>query len=517
MNHSPRNEFDMSISTTSLPTIADLGEAIALNEIEPAFQPLIDIERERTVGYEVLARWNHLIYGPVSPSFFVKLAEDNGLIYALTAQIIQKACECLRHVAGEPFVAFNLSPIQLREEGIVDLVSQILVANDLSFSRIHIEITESALIEDEETALRIVRRFKEFGFGLALDDFGTGFSSLTRLHALPFDKLKIDARFVRRMEEDPTSRKIVASVIDLGQSLGMTVVAEGVETYGQLALLRRLGCDVAQGFFLGRPVESKPQANPAYPAGSLRCSRLNPSRRQKLFQLEAIYRSSPNALAFLDCEGRLTRANERFGLIVGKPVADIVGTHLAGLLPQKHELRVDNVLRHVRRGREIDQLELFLPHSQRTYVASCTRVIDDENELIGISLSLMDVSRRKNAEALLRADEDQFRRAVEQGLHIVWAAKPTGEVYYMGPTLVGGGVAVSDRIADWYSRMHPDDRIIVRREWLDWIPTGRPFVTRFRIRGLDGAWLSVTSSASPKFSDDGVIEDWVGVITSAIP
>ena len=497
-----------------VPSVNDLLHALSCQAIEPAFQPLIDLEQGLTIGVEVLARWNHPLLGAISPSFFIKLAEESGLIDDVTTQVMDKACAHLKLVDADLSAAFNLSPVQFRDESIVDRVCSLISSHGLPFSRIHIELTESALLDDRETAYRTARKFGEKGFGLALDDFGTGFSSLTRLHELPFNKLKIDASFVRQMDVDAASRKIVASVIDLGQSLGMTVVAEGVETSGQLAMLRRLGCDVGQGYFLGRPSTGRIEINPSYPVGSLRTRRTTPTRRQKLFQLEAIYKNAPNALAFLDCDGHVILSNERFGLVIGKPSGSIIGHVVSDLIETRRSDCVPRILRHLRGGREIRQLEILKKDDGKAFVVTGTRVVDDEGELMGISLSLMDVTRRKKAEALLRADERQARRLAGNGMHVVWAARPTGELYYMGPTITARRhVALEDRIADWYEQMHPDDRVRVRQEWLTWLPCCRPFATRFRVRCPSGDWRWLKSVASPQFDENGSHEDWLGHFT----
>lgn len=231
----------------------DLRQALADDSIVPYFQPLVDLNSGRLIGVEMLARWPHPTRGPVSPTEFIPVAEELGLIVPLTNRLLQRACTAAAQWPGHLILACNISPVQLRDLGLPAMVFDVLERTGFPASRLELEITESALVGDLELARQLFGALKAMGVRLALDDFGTGYANLKNLQSLPFDKLKIDASFVGAMLVDKECEKIVSAVIGLGRSLGLSTVAEGVETAEAAALLRTLGCDIGQGWFFGRP------------------------------------------------------------------------------------------------------------------------------------------------------------------------------------------------------------------------------------------------------------------------
>lgn len=231
----------------------DLREAIRSGQIEPYYQPLIDLTDGSIEGYEVLARWQHPKHGLVEPERFIPIAEDTGLINELTRALLRTVCEEARNWSDGLFASINISPVQLRNENIVDDILTILGEFGLPASLIEVEITENALIEDIDMATTVLNRMANEGIRLALDDFGTGYASLNHLRSLPFTKLKIDKSFILSMQESEESRKIVNSVLSLSKSLGLTSIAEGVETREVADWLKDAGCGQAQGFYFGRP------------------------------------------------------------------------------------------------------------------------------------------------------------------------------------------------------------------------------------------------------------------------
>ena len=232
---------------------SELRQAVADDAIVPYFQPLVEMDTGRPIGVEMLARWPHPTWGMVSPVQFIPVVENLGLVGAMTDNLIRRACRAAASWPEDIILACNISPLQLRDPDLHDMVRRTLEETGLPAHRLELEITENALVGDLDLARSLLRQLKALGVRLALDDFGTGYSSLRHLKSLPFDKLKIDASFVRVMADDEESRKIVSAVIGLGRSLGLTTVAEGVETEDIAALLRGLGCDVGQGWLFGRP------------------------------------------------------------------------------------------------------------------------------------------------------------------------------------------------------------------------------------------------------------------------
>ena len=232
----------------------ELRRAVDDDDVVPHFQPLIDLDSGRLVGVEMLARWPHPARGMISPAEFIPLAEDSGLIGPMTISLMRQACRAAAGWPGHVTLACNLSPIQLRDPGLPSTVAKVLAETGFPAARLELEVTESALVGDLALARRLLEEIRALGVKLALDDFGTGYSSLRHLQLLPFDKLKIDQSFVGAMATDKESAKIVSAVVGLGHSLGLSTVAEGVETEEVAELLQGLGCDIGQGWLFGRPV-----------------------------------------------------------------------------------------------------------------------------------------------------------------------------------------------------------------------------------------------------------------------
>ena len=230
----------------------DLLKAIQNDEIRAAYQPIVNAAGDAIVGVEALARWTHAVHGEIPPVRFIPIAENSGLIVELGAYMLRRACFEARHWP-KLFVAVNVSPLQFRRSDFVDVVERILAETKFDANRLELELTESTLLGNLETAEMSMLRLKAIGVRFALDDFGTGYSSLLYLRRFPFDKLKIDSSFVRSIEKAPDAAAIVHAVVSLGRGLGMKVTAEGVETAEQHLFLRAAGVHSMQGYRFGKP------------------------------------------------------------------------------------------------------------------------------------------------------------------------------------------------------------------------------------------------------------------------
>jgi diguanylate cyclase (GGDEF)-like protein len=231
----------------------DLQSAIARNEFELYYQPLISLISSKVVGFEALLRWNHPARGLVSPVDFIPVAEETGMIVPIGDWVLRTACFEAGGWPDDIGVAVNLSPVQFRRGDLVASVEAALAASGLRSERLELEITESILMHNTEGTLRALHQIRAMGISVALDDFGTGYSSLSYLHSFPFSKIKIDQFFVRSLMTNRESMSIIRAVAGLGQSLGIRTIAEGVETLEQLDRLRAEGCTEAQGYFFSRP------------------------------------------------------------------------------------------------------------------------------------------------------------------------------------------------------------------------------------------------------------------------
>jgi len=245
---------------------ADLRLALDRGELELHYQPTINLATNRVIGFEALARWNHPTRGLIPPLDFIPIAEATGLIVPLGRWVIEEACrQAVRWGAGSgnPLkMAVNVSVRQFDRSDLPAVVVQVLAETGMPASQLCLEMTESVLMTDTEENLAQLVRLKALGVSLAIDDFGTGYSSLAYLRRFPVDTLKIDRSFVERLGEQTDDTALADTIVQLGQSLGMSTVAEGIEEHAQLAALREMGCDFAQGFYFSRPV-------PAVEAGRL--------------------------------------------------------------------------------------------------------------------------------------------------------------------------------------------------------------------------------------------------------
>jgi diguanylate cyclase (GGDEF)-like protein len=243
----------------------DLLYAIKNDGLAAAYQPIMNSSGEKIVGVEALARWNHPTIGQIPPSQFIPIAEHSGLIIDLGEWMLRRAC-----LDGRAWpnltIAVNVSPLQFRRSDFVEVVERILAETDFDASRLELELTESTLLGNLDTAELSMLRLKATGVRFALDDFGTGYSSLLYLRRFPFDKLKIDSSFVRSIEKAPDAAAIVHAVVSLGRGLGMKVTAEGVETAEQHLFLRAAGVHSMQGYRFGKPgTASEVNARLAHP------------------------------------------------------------------------------------------------------------------------------------------------------------------------------------------------------------------------------------------------------------
>lgn len=233
----------------------DLRFAIKHGELRLHFQPRYRIADGKMVGAEALVRWKHPQHGLISPDTFIPIAEESGLILALSNWVLNTACTSAAQWPDSLFVSVNLSPTEFKQGNLIERIQQSLDDSGIDPARVELEITESVMLEDASGALEIMRTLKRLGVRIAMDDFGTGYSSLSYLRAFPFDGLKIDRSFLNRLDESEDDKAIIQAIVGLGRALALTVTAEGIETAEQLKLLKAVSCDEGQGYFLSRPLD----------------------------------------------------------------------------------------------------------------------------------------------------------------------------------------------------------------------------------------------------------------------
>jgi PAS domain S-box-containing protein len=513
----------------------DLRRALENNEIVPYFQPLVELRTGLLRGFEALARWQHPHRGLITPNEFIPLAEKSGLHGLLTGKLLSAVFAAAKDIPSHLTLSVNISLTQLTD---LTLPRHILSAAEQAKFPLHrliLEITESALVGNTEHAARIAAELKELGSRLALDDFGTGYSSLRHLQLLPFDELKIDASFVRSMTHTRESRKIAAAIVGLGNSLSLTTVAEGVEDQTIADMLLWLGCDIGQGWLYGRPVppEQLPETlaermNPAPPsipaephsaaANSTLPLRLEALPTQRLAQLNAIYDGVPVGLCYLDRNLRYVSVNKRLAEMHNIPVASHLGRHISEVIPQKYEQCKPYLLRALEgiphTGLEISYPDPHRPDVTRTILVSYQPARDEVDEVVGVSISVVDITRRKQAEQALIESEDHYRNAVELSPQVPWTADPNGMILDTSKRWESLTSLTKEESlgTGWVRALHPDDRQATLRAWEKTLRTGEFLDIEYRIRCRDCEWRWMRVRAAPRRDEEGKIIRWYGTL-----
>ncbi len=261
-----RNTFQFYATEMNTATLdrllleSNLRHALAQDEFILQYQPLINLRSGLVIGVEALIRWQHPELGLIMPDSFIHVAEETGLINPIGDWVLCEACRQAKAWCDEGLpslvVAVNVAPVQFRQPGFVEMVAGALASSGLDASLLELELTERTVMHDADINLGTLSALHRMGVELSIDDFGTGYSSLAYLKRFPVGKLKIDRSFVNDLETDPDDWAIASTIVSMGRSLRMTVLAEGVETAEQLAQLRKMGCDMAQGYYFSRPTSA---------------------------------------------------------------------------------------------------------------------------------------------------------------------------------------------------------------------------------------------------------------------
>lgn len=506
----------------------DLLRALEMDEFVPFFQPLIELRTGQLAGFEVLARWVHPRRGVLLPDEFIPCAEKNGLIDKMTQSILEKTFASPVVAQSSFTVAVNISPIQLMDFKLPERIAAAAGKAGFSLRRLIIEITESALLDDLRRAQSVAQEFKALDCRLALDDFGTGYSSLKHLHALPFGELKVDRSFVNSMASNRDSRKIVASVVGLGQSLGLVTVAEGVETKEQAEMLFRMGCDLGQGWLFGRPL---PEADLARlvadiahkaPLSLLTTSEssivLDGMPAHRLAQLEAIYNGAPVGLCLLDRNMRYVSLNRHLALLNGALASEHLGKTPAEIIPDVFR-QVEPFIRRALAGEAVTGIEARKPGrgingSTQTLMLSYQPVRDEAEEVVGVSVAVVDISERKQVEEALRESEEHFRSMVQLSPHVPWVLNTRGEVIEASTRWTAiTGQSIEDALGDgWIKVLHPYDIAGTRAAIVNTLKTGAPIDVKYRVRTPTGNWLWMHSRGAPRIGPSGEVIGIYGVV-----
>jgi PAS domain S-box-containing protein len=514
------------------------GRVPDLGEFHAYFQPIVAVRTGKLHGFELLARWKHPQRGWVAPGAFIPDAERDGWIDALTWELMRQAFAVSARLPTPLPLAVNISPLQLRHADLPKRIQAIADACRFPLESLTIEITESALTQDLTQARSIVQDLKRRGCALALDDFGTGYSSLSQLESLPFDKLKVDRTFTSAMARKRSSRKIVAGVVGLGQSLGLTTVAEGVETIEQAEMLVWLGCDLGQGWLYGEAIAARDLDRAAFAAFEDRHfpapfseehgnghsveraahRTLENLPAQRLAQLQAVYDGAPVGLAFIDVNMRYVSINRRLADMNGYPIEAHLGRTVREMIPELFPT-VEPFIKRALSGESVLGVEMTKPPSGpnpgSTILLTYEPAFDEGGEVVGVSVALIDITSLRRSEQARRESEQHFRNLMELIPQIPWVLDPHGRALDVSRRWLDLTGMSDDqwRGFGWLDALHPDDRQptidAVRRA----SQTGRPIDVVYRVRDRPhGEWRHVRSRGAARVGDDGRIVGWYGAL-----
>ncbi len=525
----------------------DLLGALQRDEFVPFFQPLVELRSSQVEAFEVLARWLHPVIGIIPPDEFIPALEANGLINNLTVCLLQQTFVAARDVPDRITFSVNVSPAQLHDVRLPSIIAKMAAEADFSLRRLTVELTESALLEDLTLAGGVAAELKTHGIKLALDDFGTGYSSLLHLQALPFDEIKVDSSFVRTMVQSRQSRKITSAVVSLGHSLGLRTVAEGVEEASQAELLIWHGCNLAQGWLyeravpadrlaevLGRQLHVNAHQHAATAENKEADHGLGNRPMDRGSQLRAIYDGAPVGLCFVDIELRYVSLNRRLAEMHGIPLEAHLGRKLSEVPGFPFE-EVEPYLQRSLAGEAVAAVEIQAPTGYAdegravvdTMLVSFEPARDEANEVIGVSISVADLSAAKQSEhalhitsEALRDSEAQLRAIIDATPSgVVVAESPSGNILFSNPRAEEIMGCTLPKGSNW------SDVVRMAFDWegFSLVPENMPLLRAVRHgessknveiyhRRLDGTakWLSI--SASPYYSETGALKGGVVIV-----
>lgn len=511
------------------PSLADVAGAIVADQMVPYFQAIVELRSGKVTGFELLARWQRTPEEAILPGNFIALAEENDLMEAFTKQVFRKGFLAANILPAPMTLSVNISPIQLLSFNLPVTIRALSVETGFPTERLVMEITESALMTDLAQVKKVAGELKGLGCKLALDDFGTGFSSLRHLQSLPFDQLKIDHSFVGEMTRKRESRKIVAAIIGLGQSLGLDTVAEGVEAAEQTQMLLWLGCELGQGWRYGRAepadkltavltaerLASVPQLST--PGDDWASSNLEALPTLRLAQLQAIYDGAPVGLCFLDCKLRYVSLNRRMAELNGLSAASHVGRTVNELFPEWFPIFEPYLMRAFQ-GEAISGVELTRPPEagvpERVVLASYQPAWDEADEVIGVSISVLDVTEAKVAERALQAKSEPPASTLQTNPELPWVMDAAGNDLQVSSHWVRTTPLGQDRTRNlrWLEALHVDDLDQAIRIMEQAMRTGTPIDLEYRIQSVDGEWRWMRSRGLPRFGPNGEITRWYGSV-----
>lgn len=507
----------------------EIALAFDRKSFRPHFQPMVDLHSGELRGFELLARWKHPSHGWIPADEFIPMAEQDGWIDRLTTELFGEGLRATARLPETMALSVNISAVQLRDRDLSGRIEALAREAGFPLDRLIVEVTESALMGELERVRPVAEEIKALGCKLALDDFGTGYSSLTQLQSLPFDEIKVDRSFVGTMAERRDSRKIVAAVVGLGQSLGLATVAEGVETLEQAQMLRWLGCEMAQGWYYGKAIPAEDLADtvagyspwklspvPVSGVGRVSSGSFDVVPSIRLAQLQAIYDGAPVGLAFVDRDLRYRILNRTLAQMNGHSLEAHIGQSVSTMIPDLFPL-VEGFIRRALGGEAIPSVEITTPathpNAGRTIILSYEPARDEAGEVVGVSVAILDVTAVRQAETAQREAEENFRQMIELLPQIPWIIDAEGRALDVSQRWleITGMTAEEWRGFGWLDALHPDDVEPTLAALDKSFKSGKPIDVVYRVRRSDTApWIKLRSRGAARVRPDGEIICWYG-------
>lgn len=473
------------------------SQAILDQQVVPYFQPIYSIDQQQIAGFEVLVRWNSPT-GILLPERFMTYIESHELLNTLLLNLMQQAFSFLQNLPNNFYLSFNLSPIQLQDVNLVTLIKHQADQFAFPLSKLTLEITETSILENTEISCCILNKLNQLGCKIALDDFGTGYSSLSLIKNIDLSIIKIDRSFIQDLFSRKESRKIVTAIINLGQTLDLDIIAEGVETAEQQALLGRMGCHYIQGFLISKPVPATDILSLLKETKDNRSTRFyyqNMSSEQRNLQLAVLYQSNKNSIAFLDKHYHLIEANVEFFSRLQLSRQELLGRALNQILPALfidfEQNPLAEIAKEVRYG------------SGNTDMVIVSPIFDEISEFVGFSFLGIDITRNKDIEKELSISALLNPR-------MSWQMDKYGEVIKIDPRLLPLFRLNFDDLAGskWKNLVHPEDKDRINHLLQRSVQTGTIYDTKYRLL-LEGYYQWVHAYMAPHI-EEGNIKKWFG-------
>ncbi|MCM3024710.1 sensor domain-containing phosphodiesterase [Heyndrickxia ginsengihumi] len=491
----------------------NLKKALKLGEFRLFYQPKLDLTLGKIIGVEALIRWQHEEKGLISPLDFIPIAEKTGLILPIGEWVLRTACKQNKdwQEAGFPpmVMAVNLSARQLYQANLIEMVARILKETGLSPQYLELEITESMMME-VEYVLEIVKKLKQIGVQISLDDFGTGYSSLYYLKEFPFDSMKIDKCFVRNCTEDIKDATIVKTIIAMAHELDIDVIAEGIESKGQLIFLQQNLCNKGQGYLFSKPVPSEEFIRTINEVESIvKRKGISQEENKKKWREEALQSKRQELhdavrmhqgfiFKFVKQEDKFIHTLCDGDLLYQMDYTpeQIIGSELKDFLPEE---AAKQKLQFYQKAWEGEEHIIYEGEINSIHYFATLRPVRKGGKVVEVIGSCIDITKRKKLEEHLQISAYKFRLIAENMPDITGILDVTGRVEYVSPSCEALlGYLSSEHIGSLaFDFIHPHDLAAVEDKYMKIIQFKQPCEAEFRYRHANGSWLYVDAQITP--------------------